>query len=910
MRRLLALLLIVAVLPVAADEATDYQVIRGMVRDGAFGIAVSRMDAFLETYPEGAHAKQVAAMRVAAALSARYYTRVHETAAWYIAQYCDTPAGCADIFLHDATAYYLENRYREAAETLAMIAPHLNEQSEDTLKGYHQLAGDVAFARNQYDEAVDRFNSFLKIGFDNETRLKQGMAYYHLKKYARAERVLGRLAEEGYEDPRLHRYRGLIAFGKEKFEEASGHFARADEPQDRIFRVHTLLQLQQDEAAYSLFRETVPLQEVSADEVTLRRVETSLQEGALLDALADMERGPLPVTVQAGEVRFSMYDRLRRYDLAAEELHRIALVSEDPGRDFYRLGEYVLTRLNDMERAHRYYGAVLEKDPDGSYASLALMNQIKCSLYRGDRATALKETTDFLNQYGVTSPITDQAYMILGKLMLERGVYEEAIKSFENIVANYPDSNLKAEAGRFLVDSYFRQGMYEDALKASALEVGDNLKPDMLLLGGTAAYLAGEPVVAAELYGQLAALAPEKLPRDLFVFSLVLSEDLEGALAAAGDDALLVFAAQRRGQDVDGAVQTATSMDPMLADVLLRAADMVDQDIELRVRLLTQAVELAEPGSVTGRLAMLALEPLLVEANQYRAILELEPQFIQQDPAGFHGAQGILKKARAYREKGKLAKAVSMYQMAVNSFPDAVGNDEAYFFLHEYARPRKESHLEKIVTDYPDGEYAALAAYKLGLIRFNQKAFGAAVPLFRTALDSDDPAVVELRFALEYYLGVSLERTGDVDGALAAYRRYLELIPGDVGQVQERIRIGLLFQKNEDYAAARAEFERLLALEASKDHEAELTYYIAECMEGQGELETALQQFLQVTYLHASELMWSTTARFRAARICEQLEYYDDAVKLYQKIADAHKGQIQGEFARKKLEELSGLETP
>ena len=79
---------------------------------------------------------------------------------------------------------------------------------------------------------------------------------------------------------------------------------------------------------------------------------------------------------------------------------------------------------------------------------------------------------------------------------------------------------------------------------------------------------------------------------------------------------------------------------------------------------------------------------------------------------------------------------------------------------------------------------------------------------------------------------------------------------------------------------------------------------------GQGELETALQQFLQVTYLHASELMWSTTACVRVALICEQLEDYDDVVKLYQKIADAHKGQIQGEFARKKLEELSGLETP
>ena len=67
----------------------------------------------------------------------------------------------------------------------------------------------------------------------------------------------------------------------------------------------------------------------------------------------------------------------------------------------------------------------------------------------------------------------------------------------------------------------------------------------------------------------------------------------------------------------------------------------------------------------------------------------------------------------------------------------------------------------------------------------------------------------------------------------------------------------------------------------------------------------ALETFLNVTYLHSKELMWSSTARFKAAKICEQLEYYDDAIKLYQKIAEAYKGQIQGDFAKKKLEELN-----
>jgi len=242
--------------------------------------------------------------------------------------------------------------------------------------------------------------------------------------------------------------------------------------------------------------------------------------------------------------------------------------------------------------------------------------------------------------------------------------------------------------------------------------------------------------------------------------------------------------------------------------------------------------------------------------------------------------------------------------MAVSLYPDAPGNDEAYYFLFEFARPQKPEYLEKIVSIYPDGEYGALAAYKLGLLRFQADRFGEAVGLLEQALQSDNPVMDELRFVIHYYLGVAEERLGKTDAALNQYRRYLAALPADAGQVDERVRIGLLFQKEEQFAEALDVFRRLLQREDMGQRKAELTYYAAECLEGLGRLDEALQEYLAVTYLHSDELMWSTTARFRAARICEQLEYYDDAIKLYRKIAESHKGQIQGDFARRKLETL------
>ncbi len=889
-----------------ADEVSDYQIIRGLMRDGTYAIAVSRMETYLDQYPEGEHVREVHQLLVSACLSARFYERVHRYVSSYVERFCGTEEiaeGCIEVEVQNATAYYLESRYSEAEDILNGLANGMKERSVELRKTFYQLSGDVAFARNRYDASVDAYNDFLKIGFDNGVRLKLGIAYYHQKKYRRASRVLEGLAGEGFEDPQLYRYLGLIAFSDEDYAKAESLFRQAGQETDQIFRVHAMLMMNQGEQAYQLFRQVVPLEPVSQEDLTIFRIRTAVARMDLLKAQQLIQQTSLPDEPDVLGLAHQVYDQLRQFDRAAELLHRKALVSSNPGRDFYQLGEYVLTKLGDMKRAYQYYGVVLEKDPDGPYASLALMNRIKCALYMGDPDAALAQTTKFLSEYGVRSPITDQAYLILGKLMLQRGTYDEAVKSFENIVANYPESNLRQEASYLLVDSYFRMGMYKDAVQAASAGVPEQYQAQVLHMAGVAAYLAGDDALAVQLLEKLKTLDRPDFPTGIFVATLARAGRLEDAVAAASGNAEYQLQAYRIAGDMDGMVNVVVSEDPQNPDRLYRVAGTVE-DTALKTRLLTAAVELSDRGTTVHQLALIELEPLLIAAGAYREMMELEPAFIQNDPAGFHGAQAILKKARAYREKEKLAKAVSMYQMAVSLYPDAPGNDEAYYFLFEFARPQKPEYLEKIVSIYPDGEYGALAAYKLGLLRFQADRFGEAVGLLEQALQSDNPAMDELRFVIHYYLGVAEERLGKTDAALNQYRRYLAALPADAGQVDERVRIGLLFQKEEQFAEALDIFRRLLQREDMGERKAELTYYAAECLEGLGRLDEALQEYLAVTYLHSDELMWSTTARFRAARICEQLEYYDDAIKLYRKIAESHKGQIQGDFARRKLETL------
>ncbi|NOY23046.1 MAG: tetratricopeptide repeat protein [Acidobacteria bacterium] len=907
---LLFILFLSIAVSVFAGENDDYRVIRGLMRDGTYTIAVDRMNAFLESYPESSHRKEVRELLISACLSGRMYDKEHRYADSFVKDYCpQAPGACMAVVLYDATAFYLEQRLPEAEEKLDTISGSLKGQSPDTLRAYYQLAGDVAYARNRFQDAVGLYNSFLKLGMDNQVRLKLGIAYYHLKKYRKAKRVLLRLEGENFQSAELFRYLGLLKFSDEKYEEAARYFEKAGKMQDRLFEVHTLLKQGKAADAYTLFRKVVPLKAISPESLAVYRIQSLLNQGRWRDAKEMLDKSTLPDSRAALELSFSVYDRFRRFNRAADVLHTMALIGNQPGHDFYRLAEYRLTKLNDAEGAFRFYGKVLEKAPEGPYASLALMNRIRCSLYMGNPEQALKLTTSFLKEYGVTSPITDEAYFVLGKLMLNRGNYPEAIKSFENILVNYPDSKLRAKSAYFLADAYFRNGMYKDSGKAAATLFGLSDRGKTLNLAALSAYLDGRYDQAAAYFDELDKdeAKTKAVTSELQAFSLALSDKVQEAVAVAGKNKSLIFSLYLRLRDAENSIHTALSENPMLPSHLYEAADLTE-DAALKRQLLEKAVELSDPDTTIHLLAFHELEPEAVAAGDYLTLMELEPEFIQNDPESFHGSQAILKKARKYREKGKLSKAVALYQMAVRAFPDAPGNDESYYFLYQYARPRKLAYLEKIVKDYPDGQYAALAAYNLGVITFKGKDYKKAGPLFQQALSLNDPSMAKLAWALRYYLGVSLEKTGDVDGAIVQYREYLKEIPEDVHQVGERTRIGLLFQKQGLLDEAVAEFNRLLQMPEVKTRKAEITYYIAECLEAQGKLKEALQQFLSVTYLHSDELMWSTTARFKAAKICEQLEYYDDAAKLYRKIASAYKGQVQGEFAKEKLKELQGKE--
>lgn len=887
-----------------ADEGTDWQIVRGLMRDGAYSVAVSRLEGFLEQYPESESVKKTTAMLVEASLSGNMFLKVHKYADSYKAQFCVEPdLVCFKISLYNAYAYYFENDFVKSENELELISKRANDVEGDLRVEYERLAGDVTFKRNRFAEAKDHYNNFLKISMNNEIRLKLGMSYYHLKKYSKADKILSTLESENYKTNLLYRYLGLIAFGKEKYDKALQYFSNSDDRIDRFFSVHTLIKLNRVEDAFALFRELEPIPEIDEKEMVIYTLQNMMEMRTLKKAKAFSEKAVDLQLPKSEYLLFQLNDLLKDYSGAVSHLKKYAYMSKNSYKEFYKVAEYYLTKLNDLNRADEFYSKVIEEDKDGKLSSIAMLNRIKTSLYMGKKDTTLALTTEFLKEYGNTSKITDEVYFILGKLMLDRGQYEDAVKSFENIITNYPDSQLQDNAIYYLSESYFKLGMYKDAVLAAKKYKGERFKAEALFNMAMGSYLVADFDSCVEFFTSLKVLNEAMVDYSAFAYAYALSGNIEKAFEIADKNDLIKFNSLLLSENGKKAVQFVKNEEIPSANRLYEA-HFFGESVEEKELMLLKAVEYSESDSIIGDLSLIALDSVIAETKDYVSLMELSSDFVKNDPEGFHGSQAILKKARKYREKGDVSKAIALYKMAVDSYPDAPALDEAYYFLFEYSRPVKLAYLQKIVDVYQEGEYFGLASYKLGVQNFKDKAYGDSIPYLKNSLENENETLLKLRFIINYYLGIAYEKTDDIQKAISSYRNYLLLVSDDVKQYQDKTRIALLFQKNELYDEALTILDKIKPMVKDENLITEITYYIAECYEGKNNLEKALENYLSVTYLHSSELMWSTTARFKAASICEKLEYYDDAIKLYSKIAKTYKGQVQGTFAAKKVEEL------
>src|SRR5437762_21313 len=121
--------------------------------------------------------------------------------------------------------------------------------------------------------------------------------------------------------------------------------------------------------------------------------------------------------------------------------------------------------------------------------------------------------------------------------------------------------------------------------------------------------------------------------------------------------------------------------------------------------------------------------------------------------------------------------AAPEYEKFLGQYPGATGRASAYFYLAECYRALNKTtaartSFQSVLDNYPESEFGGPAAYGIAEILFNQKDFGAALPLFhKAAAKSKEPA---LALSARYFEARCLENVDRKDEAQNLYQEVAE----------------------------------------------------------------------------------------------------------------------------------------
>lgn len=220
-----------------------------------------------------------------------------------------------------------------------------------------------------------------------------------------------------------------------------------------------------------------------------------------------------------------------------------------------------------------------------------------------------------------------------------------------------------------------------------------------------------------------------------------------------------------------------------------------------------------------------------------------------------------------YYSMRKDAEALAIFNNFLKDFPRSKIASDVKFWFADYHRAKKNfdvarGYYESVLKEHPSDETGEEALYNIGMTFVDELKADEAMKRF------DE-------------LGSRFPGSGIARGA---YRKAAKLK-----------------KDARDYDGAVSYLEKAL----TKDNDelnAQVQYEIAESYEAKNELGRAVEEYLKVPYLYSKGTFWSVRAQLKCAQLLERMERFDDARKLYEKLADMDIEESQ--LAKQRLEWL------
>ncbi len=680
--------------------------------------------------------------------------------------------------------------------------------------------GEAESAEGNYEGALDAFTHILASDVEGimrtRARLKSGVALYQLKRYDGARRALSELAKAG--TPDLLRSEGLYYLGKTHFDSgnmdaAVGAFKTLSEELGGMalavygryqlaFLYLAQEKLERAAIEFSNVASTPAADEDLRMECRFRAAEAYDKLGWFDAAVESYEalRGNFPGSDYARQAAYgyawSLYHSgqfAKSAEAAAAFLREFPDSSERAGVAY--LQGNCFQQQKRFDEALRVYASLRKEFADTDFAHRAQYKTAWVHHLRGNLAEAKAEAQAFLKDPPDLALVGDAAFL-LGTILSSEGNFADAYEEFRLVAARYPDSEFAPEAlyksGECLAQAN-RTAEAAEVFAEFAKRYPENaLAGDAVLRAADANFRVGDYAKASEMYIGILAGSPSAYTEEQTLYRLSLSHHNLAAYKKSYESFLLLLEKYPKGRH-------RTEARLRVGDYLLReAGEALDSMVYFEAALKDKP-----QGPYAGRalqgmaLARYASKDHDGAAELFARIIEEHPG-VPLNPETFAWAGGHLF------SKGNWGASIHVNQALRERLPAYEPMDRVYFMIAE-------------AQEKQGAEQEAIKSYAAVIEAFPSGAF-AGESRFRTA---------QLR-----------EKTGDVEGAKAAYLESAESGTGEHG-ARARYRLGELLEAEEQYVEAARHFMRIAILFFHEELTPNSLFRAAVCFEKSGDRDRA-----------------------------------------------------------------------
>jgi TolA-binding protein len=488
---------------------------------------------------------------------------------------------------------------------------------------------------------------------------------------------------------------------------------------------------------------------------------------------------------------YSRIDQLDRvitnYNFLASKL----LPTPSPWRagTYYYLGEAYFDQGLYREAAGMYR-LVLTGYPRSNVAAASLQGLVASLSRNGQYELALEEQDKFLLALANADSDKGTNSLAVGSIYFNQHNYENALKQFNDFLANNPDDPAAATALVNQGDCYYRLQYYEQAIESwmtllKRFPEAPEVEEAMYRIADTRFGL-GRFDSAAAAYEQLR----NRFPEGSYVADA--SFGLANCLYNQGNDegAIMAF---------NAFIQTYPD-DPRVED--------------------------AELG---------------VQSCYYRSGKDME-EYLATNPESPMAADIYWNKGQDAFAAGNFAEAARAFERVTLDYPESESGPGALFYLAEsYYRAEDLNQAlagyHNFMTTHPDHDLAELAHLRAATVLFKQERYVEAAQGYETLVDLFPAG--EYAPLSTYNAAVCYQEIEDWHAAIGGYVRFIVDHPDHENAQGLWIQVANLYQEElGDYRQAVEAYEH--ALESGDAPVAEMRYRQGECFEKDGKMEAAL----------------------------------------------------------------------